>query len=153
MWHRVVYSISTMPNKCVFVIDLTLPVGLIANTCAILSLSLGRLHPELIGHDVVDADGDIHAGITTIVMPVLGATSDQINNIRQKVRALAIEALRLIDVTDVAQQTKTYDDYVDRIGRTHGQQLRYLGLCLYGPIESVKSITGSLPSLGKKVLV
>lgn len=59
-------------KKCVFIVDKTLPLGLVANTCAVLSLSLGKNHPELVGDNLHDKDGNIHAGITTVVMPVLG---------------------------------------------------------------------------------
>lgn len=38
-----------MHEKCVMVIDEKLPVGLIANTAAILGMTLGRERPQTVG--------------------------------------------------------------------------------------------------------
>ncbi|HEX8818367.1 MAG TPA: DUF2000 domain-containing protein [Archangium sp.] len=134
-------------NKCVFVIDAELPLGLIANTAAVLALSLGQRHPELVGADLPDGGGDLHAGLTTLVMPVLKGSAGTLGGIRRKVQAMPGAGLLLIDVTDAAQQTKTYDDYAQRLGETGSGDLRYLGLCIYGPADTVKSVTGNLPLL------
>lgn len=132
-------------NKCVFIIDNTLPTGLIANTCAVLSLSLGKAHPELVGSDLHDKDGDVHAGITTVVMPILGAPGREVVAIRQKARGNA--ELRVIDVSNIAQRTKTYADYAAQLSETPGELLQYFGICLFGPAPLIKSLTGSLPLL------
>lgn len=41
-------------EKCVMVIDENLPLGLIANTAAIMGITLGRDMPEVVGADVTD---------------------------------------------------------------------------------------------------
>ena len=40
--------------KCVMIIDESLPCGLIANTAAIMGLTLGKHIPEVVGKDVID---------------------------------------------------------------------------------------------------
>lgn len=57
--------------KCVMMIDHTLPAGLIANTAAVLAMSIGNRIEAIIGDDVFDADGICHRGITHIGIPVL----------------------------------------------------------------------------------
>ncbi|NMM27928.1 MAG: DUF2000 domain-containing protein [Glaciimonas sp.] len=134
-------------NKCIFVVDNTLPIGLIANTCAVLALSLGKNHPELVGHDLHDKDGDMHPGITTIVMPILGSTKEDIAMIREKAKGQAHYGLQVIDVSNIAQQTKTYSDYVGLLKETSSEQLQYFGICLFGATQLIKSLTGSLSLL------
>lgn len=50
-------------EKCVTVIDENLPLGLVANTAAILGITLGRERGEVVGGDVYDGDGNRHLGI------------------------------------------------------------------------------------------
>lgn len=45
-------------EKCVLVIDEELPLGIIANSAAILGMTLGKRMPELVGTDVLDKDGN-----------------------------------------------------------------------------------------------
>ena len=42
-----------MDQKCVMVLDETLPLGLLWNTAAILGVTLGRQVPELVGQGVI----------------------------------------------------------------------------------------------------
>lgn len=50
-------------EKCVMVIDENLPLGIIANTAAIMGITLGRKMPEVVGADVTDQSGNGHLGI------------------------------------------------------------------------------------------
>lgn len=134
-------------KKCVFVIDNALPMGLVANTCAVLSLSLGSLHPELVGADAQDLDGDSHVGITTVVMPVLGMHRSGIATLRRVAKQTGGSDLLIVDVTHIAQETKRYSDYTERLNETPSEGLEYLGICLYGLSDAIKSLTGNLPLL------
>lgn len=134
-------------KKCVLVIDKALPVGLVANTCAVLALSLGQRHPELVGRDLYDGEGDVHPGITTVVIPILGCAKEDISVLRMKARKQADEGLHVIDVSNIAQQTKTYEDYAGLLKDASPDSLEYLGVCLFGPADLIKSLTGSLPLL------
>jgi hypothetical protein len=46
--------------KCVMVIDPELPIGVIANTSAILGVTLGKHIPKQVGDDVVDASNKMN---------------------------------------------------------------------------------------------
>ncbi len=49
-----------MDRKCVMIVDKNLPLGLIANTTAILGTVLGKLEGEIVGTDVYDMKEHIH---------------------------------------------------------------------------------------------
>ena len=134
-------------KKCVLIIDGSLPLGLVANTAAILAMSLGRLHPELIGADLPDQDSQMHPGITTIVLPILKSNPDQLATIARRARELPSGELLVIDFTTLAQQAKTYSDYQAVLSTTQAAALPYIGLCLFGHAAHIKSLTGSLPLL------
>ncbi|MBK1837176.1 DUF2000 domain-containing protein [Azospirillum sp. YIM B02556] len=134
-------------TRCAFIIDHALPTGLIANTAAALSMTLGKARPDLVGCDLQDADGVGHPGITTIVMPILVADAGGLQALRRQAAELESDGLRVIGMTDVAQRAKSYDEYGRRLAATRQEELRYLGLCLHGPAALVRSLTGSLPLL------
>ena len=60
-------------EKCVMVIDENLPLGLIANTAAIMGITLGKEMPEVVGRNVMDQDGYLHPGIIEFPVPILKA--------------------------------------------------------------------------------
>ncbi|PDT81122.1 DUF2000 domain-containing protein [Sinorhizobium sp. BJ1] len=132
-------------TRCAFIIDHTLPRGLIANTAAILAMTLGKERPDLIGHAVHDADGNCHQGITTIVMPILMFNADGLMELRRRAASQETSGLAVIDVTETAQRAKSYQAYEHGIGEMRHDHLRYLGLCLHGPEKLVRSLTGDLP--------
>ncbi len=45
-------------EKCVMIIDEQLPLGIIANTAAIMGITLGKSIPEVVGKDVYDKTGN-----------------------------------------------------------------------------------------------
>ena len=55
------------------VVDADLAPGLAANAAAVLAVTLGATVDGLAGPDLVDADGDVHAGLFEKGLPVLGA--------------------------------------------------------------------------------
>lgn len=49
---------SLQNKKCVMIIDENLPLGIIANTAAIMGITLGREMPEVVGQNVTDQSGN-----------------------------------------------------------------------------------------------
>ncbi|WP_207956265.1 DUF2000 domain-containing protein [Rubrobacter marinus] len=131
--------------KCVMVISGSLPVGLAVNAAGVLAATLGRRVEALVGPDVVDGSGERHAGLVRIPIPVLKADEEAIKSVR--VRAAALEDLLVVDVTETAQSSRTYEEYEDRMASTRGDGLGYLGVALYGEKRAVNKLTGSLPLL------
>lgn len=140
-------STSTPENKVAIVIDGTMPAGLAANTAAVLALSLGHeLGRQILGEDVFDADGSRHRGITTVPIPILTADQQSVRDIRD--RALDGEqSVTIVDFTDCAQRTRTYEDYAAQLQSTQANDLVYFGVAIHGPKKFVQKLTGSLPLL------
>jgi len=130
-------------KKCVIVIDHTLAIGLIANTAAVLSISLGKMVPGIIGHGHQDKAGDYHHGITTMAIPVLKSNAPSLKEMRQAVKAYEPE-LMVVDLITATQTTKNYADYVYQYENTAIEHLEYQGLALYGEMKVVNKFTGSL---------
>jgi hypothetical protein len=130
-------------NKCVLVIDEALPLGVITNTAAVLSLTLGKEIPSLIGRDLLDSSGATHRGITTVALPILKGTQSSLRSLREAVRPLE-PALIVVDLIDATRTTKSYDAYAQELAKTPAEQLNYLGVALYGAAKAVNRFTGSL---------
>ena len=131
--------------KCVMVISEELPVGLAVNAAGVLAATLGSKVETLVGEDVVDGSGERHAGLVRIPIPVLKADEEEIRSVR--VRAAGLEGLLVVDVTETAQSSRTYEEYEERMALTRGDGLGYLGVALYGEKRSVNKLTGNLPLL------
>lgn len=132
-------------KKCVMVLDGELPIGLAVNAAGVLAVTLGRRVEEIVGPDVADGSGDRHAGLVTIPISILKAGTEAIEDIRR--RALGVEGLLVVGLTDAAQTSKTYEEYEERMAASDGEDLRYLGLALHSDKKPVNKLTGSLSLL------
>lgn len=133
--------------KCVAVIDRELPIGIAANTAAILGCTLGKRVGTLVGEDVVDCDQNRHVGIINTPLPILTAPQERLKEIYQTAYATYSDQILLIDFSDLAQHCKSYEDYTENMARIPVERLNYLGLCLYGVKKAVNHLTGNLPTL------
>ena len=130
--------------KCVMVINKDLPLGLIANTSAVLAMSIGEKVGEIIGEDVKDKDGSIHRGITKLPIPLLKGDNTLIRSIRSELLEADSDDVFFVDFCDVAQKCKHYDEYISKLERTPAAQLNYLGIAMYGPKKVINKLTGSI---------
>jgi hypothetical protein len=130
--------------KCVMIIDENLPVGLIANTAAVLALSIGDRVKGVIGEDVKDQDGQIHRGITQVPIPLLKGDNDLIHSIRGQLLGMDSEDIFFVDFCDVAQKSKAYSQYKAKLQSTPADQLVYLGIAIYGPKKQVDRLSGNI---------
>lgn len=133
--------------KCVMIFDESLPVGVTANTAAIMGASLGKADPEVVGITPVDMDGNEHSGLIQFPVPILKSDSDTIQDIRKKALDTYGEDIDIIDFTDIAQKSMTYDDYLNNYKATAGDDISYLGLTLCGPKKAINKLTGNLSLL------
>lgn len=133
-----------MEMKCVMVIDANLPTGLIANTAAVLALTLGKEIEGIIGPNVVDGSGQKHRGITTTPIPILKGDAVTIKELREKVCSDEFSNLLVVDFSNAAQTTKNYEEYTEKIASCTANDLEYLGIALYGNKKKVNKLTGSM---------
>ena len=130
-----------LDSKCVVVVNEGLPLGQLANAIAVLTMSMGKQHPEIVGYDMADHDGRIHSGITTLPIPVLKAGKNV-----AKIRAALNKhpELTVVDVTSATSETRSYDEYAQKMMDTPVDQLNYYGIAIYGPKKLVNQYAGSL---------
>ncbi len=134
-------------EKCVMVIDESLPLGIIANTAAIMGITLGKKMPEVVGADVIDQSGNEHLGIIEFPVPILRGSPEIIKQIREKLYQPEFQELTAVDFSDLAQGCKTYDEFIDKMGRVPESTLRYYGVAICGAKRKVNQLTGSMPLL------
>jgi hypothetical protein len=129
-------------KKCVIVLNKDLPLGLKANISAVLSMSFGKAHPEVVGNDLVDADNTIYKGITTIPIPILQAHCDELKT----TKALADENAELVVVFNCsALGTKDYPAYEDSMRAKKSSDVVLHGLLMYGDKGKMNKIAGKFP--------
>lgn len=129
--------------KCVMIINEELPLGLIANTSAVLALTIGDKIKGIIGEDVSDKDGNTHRGITNIPIPLLKGNSELIRSLRKTLVSNG-DDIFFVDFCDVAQQSKNYDEYSAKLQKRSTDELNYLGLAICGPAKKVRKLTGNI---------
>lgn len=134
-------------EKCVMVIDENLPLGLIANTAAIMGITLGKIKPEAVGADVTDGTGREHLGIIATPVPILKSNAEQIKAIRQRLYEPDFADLTTVDFSDLAQSCNDYDEFTSKMQLANGADLNYLGIAICGVKKKVNKLTGSLPLL------
>jgi GNAT superfamily N-acetyltransferase len=131
--------------KCVLIVAEDLSLGPAANAAAILALTLGHRVPCLTGPDVVDAGGEVHAGLTWSTLPVLRAGRRQIGQIQSSARA--DETLTVVGLPEVAQRARSYDEYATQLAALAPADAAYLGVGLFGPRGPVTDLTRGLALL------
>jgi len=138
---------KTNSKKCVMIIDSELPIGVIANTSAILGVTLGKFFPEQVGEDVADATGKTHLGIITIPIAMLKGSKDSLKDLRERLYEPEFKDLVVVDFSDVAQGCNVYSEYVAKAASVPEEDHTYLGIAIYGDKKKVNSFTGALPLL------
>ena len=134
-------------EKCVMVLAESLPVGMVANTAAILGITLGRQRPEVVGVDVTDQSGQRHAGIITVPVPILRGSVETIRQIRQKLNQPEYQDLMTADFSDLAQSCRTYAEFIEKLQSVPEEQLQYFGIAICGARKKVSRLTGNMPLL------
>ncbi len=134
-------------EKCVMVIDESLPLGIIANAAAIMGITLGKKMPEVVGADVTDQNGNTHLGIIEFPVPILRGSSEIIEQIREKLYQQDFQDLTVVDFSDLAQSCKAYDEFIKKMSCTPESTLQYFGIAICGPKKKINKLTGSMPLL------
>lgn len=134
-------------EKCVMILDEHLPLGIIANTAAIMGITLGKKMPKIVGPDVTDKTGTPHLGIIAFPIPMLRGTAESIKAIRQKLYEPEYSDLTVADFSDLAQRCKTYDEFIDKMKDVSEADLAYFGIAICGAKKKINKLTGNIPLL------
>ena len=133
--------------KCVMMIDSELPIGVIANTSAILGVTLGKHIPQQVGENVVDGTDKMHLGIITIPIAMLKGDKAGLKELRGRLYDPEFQDLVVVDFSDVAQGYNVYSAYVAKAATVPEQEHTYLGVAIYGDKKKVNKLTGFMPLL------
>lgn len=134
-------------EKCVMVIDSELPTGVIANTSAIMGITLGKLFPEQVGENVTDASEKTHLGIIKVPVPILKGSREILKKLRENLYNTEFNDLTVVDFSDIAQGCMTYDDYISKAAEVSEEDHAYLGIAIYGDKKKINKLTGAMPLL------
>lgn len=133
--------------KCVMIIDKALPIGLIANTAAVLGSSLSHHVSGLIGPDISYGGSGTHKGVTTVPFPILAMGRNGIKEIHDRVKSENSEDITVIGFNTVAQKSKSCEEYTQKLNNMDPGDLNYLGICLWGPKKLINRLCGSIAML------
>lgn len=131
-------------EKCVMLIDRDLPLGIIANTAAIMGITLGKQMPEVVGADVCDRTGNEHLGIIEFPVPILKGDKELLRSIREKLYEPEYVDLTVVDLSDLAQGCKTYEEFTEKMREVPETDLTYLGIAICGNKKKVDRLTGNV---------
>ncbi len=134
-------------EKCVMIIDENLSLGIIANTAAIMGITLGKKMPGVVGADVYDRTGNEHLGIIEFPVPILKGNAESIKAIREKLYEPDFLDLMVVDFSDLAQGCKTYDEFIGKMSEVSEMDLHYLGIAICGAKKKINKLTGSMALL------
>ncbi len=135
--------------RCVAIVDDALPIGKAANAAAVMALTMGARQPHLVGEPLVDAAGNQHPGLIPIGIPVLGAPAVDLPSLRDRARQAGLE---VIDFPAQGQLTNDYGEFRRMMGETAPDQIRYLGVMVYGERKKVSRIVGKYGLLRDRMM-
>ena len=135
---------TPVPTRCVIVVDAALPAGRAANAAAVIALTLGQRHPDLVGPELVAACGDVHPGLIPLGIAVLAAARDELVVLRRKAVGADID---VVDFPVQGQETTDYAEFRRRVAAVEVAQLAYVGVGLYGARKAVGRLVGRFPLL------
>jgi Protein of unknown function (DUF2000) len=78
-------------------------------------------------------------GLIPIGIPVLGAPATDLASLRDRARQAGLE---VVDFPAQGQQTNDYVEFRRMVGETAPEQVRYLGVMIYGERKKVSRIVG-----------
>lgn len=134
-------------EKCVIIVDENLPLGIIANTAAILGITMGMKMPDVVGNDVFDLEENPHMGIIQFPVPILKGNTEILKKLRTKLFEPQFSELTVVDFSDLAQGCKTYNEFIDKMANTSESRLNYIGIDVCGNKKQINKLTGSMPLL------
>ena len=137
---------TAIPERCVVIVNSELPPGRAGNAAAVLSLTVGQRHPQLVGAPLVDSNGVAVPGLIPIGISVLAGTPQELRELAQASTGTAIDVIRF---PVEGQQTKNYAEFLDAIRQTRVADLDYVGIALVGERKPISRLVGKLPLFGQ----
>ena len=70
-----------------------------------------------------------------------------LSQIREKLYQPDFQDLTVVDFSDLAQSCKTYDEFIEKVGRVPESTPQYFGVAICGPKKKVNKLTGRMSLL------
>ena len=140
-------TLSPVPERCVIVVDSTLPPGRAANAAAVLALTIGQRHPGLVGAPLLDVKGQTMPGLIPIGISVLAATQNELGALASAGDAAGFDVLRF---PVAGQQTKNYMEFLAAVAQVERAALHYVGIALVGGKKPISKLVGRLVLFGQE---
>ncbi len=130
--------------KIAVILNPDLPIGLIANTAAVVSIGLGAANPEVAKAELNDKTGFRFSMSADRPVPILQASREALQTLRIKAAETQPDSGRLVVFPAFARQLHNIRYYMEALpGRDlNGENLDGVGLL--GPSKWVNSLTGHL---------
>lgn len=132
-------------KRCVVILNSDLPTGKATNAAAVISLTLGQRHPELVGEPLIDADSRVWPGLIPVGIPVLAATNEQLRALLQCGGEPEFDTI-IFPVE--GQMTVDYAAFREAVRQIPGESLAHLGLGIVGPKSALRKLTAKLALFG-----
>jgi hypothetical protein len=131
-------------NKIVVVLSSDLETGVALNVVGHLAISLGaHIEVGLMGHPtLIDASGAAHRGISKYPLIIAKAKPNKVRAVLQSART--DRGLFVSDYPDAMLTTAHDDDLATALSKTREEEIRYLGVLLFGHTEKVDGLTRKL---------
>lgn len=133
-------------KRMAIVVDPALPIGLLANTVAAISVGIGCSHPDFGGQELADLTGATFTQSANRPVPVLQASPEQLAALVQKASPVPAGGTVVI-FPQFARAIHDVAAYVEELKARTIAAETIEGIGLAGPEKWVKSLTGSLKLL------
>jgi hypothetical protein len=131
--------------KWVVVVDADLPAGRAVNAAVCVAAATQAAVTGLLGPDATGPEGVHHPGLPWAGCSVLAADAATLATLREK--AGASDGVFVADMPEAAQRTRVYDEYLEEVAQTPGDQLRLGAVSVVGPKNRVAKLVKGLPLL------
>ncbi len=143
------HTIENSDIRLAVIVDPDMPIGLLANTVATISIGIGAINNSLGNVDLTDNDGVTVKNSASLPVPILQADQSSQNKLVQK--ALAIKnngsSIEVVVFPDFARKLHNFEEYLDEFPKRSISNEAIVGIGLIGSSKEVKSLTGSLKLL------
>ncbi|NEU96104.1 DUF2000 domain-containing protein [Bradyrhizobium uaiense] len=137
---------NAVSARIAIIVNPALPLGLIANTVAALSIGIGAAEPDLGGTRLTDGNGLAVRTSANRPVPILQATPEALSALLTRAQPLVSGAV-LVPFPQFARALHRFEDYLAEFPLRALANETIDGLGLYGPEKWVRSLTGNLKLL------
>ena len=136
-------------KKIVAIVDTTMDKGKIANALGHMAFSAGKYFSQnMMGKEsLIDADGNLHKGISKYPFIVLSSNSDHIKSI---VRTVQKNGVDYIDYPEAMFKTGDDNELGKVLSKQSDQKIIYRAVLLVGKSKEIDSLTIDLPLYKEK---